>query len=120
MKVSSKLLVPALLAGLFLSACGEKPTETPVAVPAEVATPTAEVAVPVEEASGAGGYVPTAEELIPGATVPQAELDIKNAEALANTPKPIIPGEAPVAPAAAAPAEVAPAPEAPSEVPAAK
>ena len=114
MKVSSKLLVPALLAGLLLSACGEKPAEAPVAVPAaEVAVP----AAPVEEASGAGGYVPTAEELIPGATIPQEELDKKNAEALKDTPKPIIPGEAPVAAPAATPAEAAPAP---AEMPAAK
>lgn len=118
MKVSSKLLVTALLAGLLLSACGEKPAEAPVAVPAEVAAPAAEAAVPaapVEEASGAGGYVPTAEELIPSATIPQEELDKKNAEALKDTPKPMIPGEAPVAAPAAAPAEVAP-----GEVPAAK
>lgn len=117
MKVSSKLLLPALLAGLLLSACGEKPVEAPVAAPAEVAAPAAEAApaAPVEEAVSAGGYSPSAEELIPGVTISQEELDKKNAEALADTPKPMIPGEAPAA------AEAAPAAEpAAVEVPAAK
>lgn len=115
MKVASKLLVPALLAGLFLTACGEKEAEAPAAETPEAAVPATANAAPAEAApvpaaeaapaeTGAGGYVPTAEELVPGITVPQEELDKKNAELLKDTPKPVIPGEAPVA----APIEAAP------------
>lgn len=75
MKVTYKLLVPALLAGFLLAACAEKEAEAPVeemtteeAAPAEeMAT---EEAAPAEEAASdePGGYVPTDEERIPGET----------------------------------------------------
>jgi hypothetical protein len=74
MKVISKLLVPALLAGLFLSACGEKEVEAPVAEApagsAPAATEAAPAEAPVPAAIEPGGYVPTPEELIPGETRP--------------------------------------------------
>ena len=96
MKIPCKLLVSTLFAASILSACSEKVAEAPAPVVAPAAAPAPE---PVVQA---GGYVPSAEELIPGATIPQEELDIKNAEALKDTPKPIIPGETQ---AVAAPAE---------------
>ena len=96
MKIPCKLLVSTLFAASVLSACSEKVAEAPALVVAPAAAPAPE---PVVQA---GGYVPSAEELIPGATIPQEELDIKNAEALKDTPKPIIPGETQ---AVAAPAE---------------
>ena len=64
MKVTYKLLVPALLAGFLLAACAEKEAEAPV----EEMT-TEEAAPAAEEASGEpGGYVPTDEERVPGET----------------------------------------------------
>ena len=96
MKIPCKLLVSTLFAASVLSACSEKVAEAPAPAVAPAAAPAPE---PVVQA---GGYVPSAEELIPGATIPQEELDIKNAEALKDTPKPIIPGETQ---AVAAPAE---------------
>lgn len=88
MKLASTLLATTLFAALFLTACGEKPAE-----PAAEATPAAETtAAPEAEAAPAaqepGGYVPTAEERVPGITLP-----------------------ADAAPAEAAPAEEAPATE---------
>ena len=75
MKVTYKLLVPALLAGFLLAACAEKEAEAPVEeVTTEDAAPAAEEmateeASAAEEASGEpGGYVPTDEERIPGET----------------------------------------------------
>ena len=58
MKVTYKLLVPALLAGFLLAACAEKEAEAPAE---EMAT---------EEAASdePGGYVPTDDELIAGET----------------------------------------------------
>ena len=78
MKVTYKLLVPALLAGFLLGACAEKEA----AMPEEMATEemateemaTEEMATEAveatEEASSnePGGYVPSADELIPGET----------------------------------------------------
>ena len=96
MKIPCKLLVSTLFAASVLSACSEKVAEAPAPAVAPAAAPAPE---PVVQA---GGYVPSAEELIPGATIPQEELDKKNAEALKDTPKPIIPGETQ---AVAAPAE---------------
>jgi hypothetical protein len=109
--ISGKLLVPALLTGMLLTACGEKEMEAPAdAAPAAEAPAEAAPAAPAVEAAPAtpeaGGYVPTADELIPGITVPQEELDKKNAELLKDTPKAVIPGEAPAAPVEA-PAEEA-------------
>ena len=98
MKIPCKLLVSTLFAASVLSACSEKVAEAPAPAVAPAAAP-APAPEPVVQA---GGYVPSAEELIPGATIPQEELDKKNAEALKDTPKPIIPGETQ---AVAAPAE---------------
>jgi uncharacterized lipoprotein YbaY len=73
MKVTYKLLVPALLAGFLLAACAEKEAEAPVEeMTTEEAAPAEEMATeeaPVEEASDEpGGYVPTDDERIPGET----------------------------------------------------
>lgn len=74
MKVTYKLLVPALLAGFLLAACAEKEAEAPVEEMAteEMATEemATEEAAPAEEAASdePGGYVPTDEERIPGET----------------------------------------------------
>jgi hypothetical protein len=94
MKIPALLAI--LLAALFLTACGEKPADMPAAAPAADKAP---------EAASGGGYTPTADELVPGATRSKEEQDKINAEALAATPMPVIPGEAP----AAAPVEAAPA-----------
>jgi hypothetical protein len=76
MKVTYKLLVPALLAGFLLGGCAEKEAEAPVeemtteeAAPAEEMA--AEEAAPAAEEAASdepGGYVPTDEERIPGET----------------------------------------------------
>ncbi|HIE91205.1 MAG: hypothetical protein ABGW96_00675 [Methylophilaceae bacterium] len=68
MKATYKLLVPALLAGFLLGACAEKDA----AIPEEAVTEAVE-AVEVEVTEEAslnepGGYVPSADELIPGET----------------------------------------------------
>ena len=103
------LATPALLAALLLSACGEKPAETPApeTAPAAEAAPAAAPA-PAPEAA-VGGYTPSAEELVPGITRTKEEQDKINAEAMAGTPMPVIPGEAPAAATEAAPVEAAPA-----------
>ncbi|MEO1956895.1 MAG: hypothetical protein ABGX03_03095 [Methylophilaceae bacterium] len=67
MKATYKLLVLAVLAGFLLGACAEKDA----AIPEEVVTEAVEeVSVEAtEEASNEpGGYVPSADELIPGET----------------------------------------------------
>lgn len=95
------LVVPVLLGAFALSACGEKPAEeaTDAVAPAvEAPAPAAPVVVQV------GGYEPTAEERVPGITRTKEEQDKINAEALAGTPMPMIPGEASPA-AAEVPAE---------------
>lgn len=103
MQYKSALVISVLMGLFLLSACSEKPAE-----PAQEAAPVAE-ALPAPEPAPAptpepvaGGYEPTAEERVPGITRTKEEQDKINAEALANTPLPIIPGEA--APAAAEPA----------------
>jgi hypothetical protein len=108
LKSNQVFVIPALLAALLLSACGEKAAE-PEAVPAE-ATPATESAVePAQPAVQAGGYEPTAEEHVPGITRTKEEQDKINTEAMAGTPMPIIPGEAAAAePAPDADAETAP------------
>jgi hypothetical protein len=71
MKVTYKLLVPALLAGFLLGACAEKEAAMPEEAVAVEEMATEEVAAEAtEEASsnGPGGYVPSADELIPGET----------------------------------------------------
>ncbi len=76
MKVTYKLLVPAFVAGLLLVGCGQQDVATPAGEMAEEVTEAAgemveEAAEAVESASGEpGGYVPTADELIPGETRP--------------------------------------------------
>ena len=103
MQLKSVLIVPVILSTLLLNACGEKTAEAPaVTAPAEVAAPVLEAAPAPEPV--AGGYVPTAEELVPGITRTKEEQDKINAEALVGIPMPQIPGEAPEP----APAEVAP------------
>ena len=106
-------VIAALLSVLLLSACGDKEAEA--AKVAAEATAKAEAAAKVEAAAPApvvnqaGGYEPTAEERVPGITRTKEEQDKINAEALAGTPMPVIPGEAPavVEPAPAADTEAA-------------
>jgi hypothetical protein len=107
-----KFIIPALLF-VLLSACGEKAEEAAPATEAPAATaPAAEAPAPAAPAVvEAGGYSPSAEELVPGITRTKEEQDKINAEALAGIPMPVVPGEEP----AAAPAAEAPAPEAPAE-----
>jgi len=78
MKVTYKVLIPALLAGFLLGGCAEKD----VAAPAEEVMDTAsEMATEATEAAGEmaeevveaasnepGGYVPTDDERVPGET----------------------------------------------------
>jgi len=65
MKATYKLLVPALLAGFLLGACAEKDA----AIPEEAVTEAVEVEATEEVSSNEpGGYVPSADELIPGET----------------------------------------------------
>lgn len=120
MTLNSALVIPALLGALLLSACGEK-TEPAAdsAAPAEAAqeaapaSPAAAEPAAAPAASGAGGYTPSAEELVPGVTMTQEEIDKQFAEGRANTPISTVPGEEPAA--AAAPAEAAPAEAAPAQ-----
>lgn len=104
MQYKSALVLSALLGTLLLSACGEKPAE-PAPEAAPVAEPAAEAAPATEPAPApepvAGGYEP--EERVPGITRTKEEQDKINAEGLAGTPMPTIPGEAPPAAADAAP-----------------
>ncbi len=71
MKATYKLLVPALLAGFLLGACAEKDAAIPEEAVTEAVEAVEAVEVEVtEEASlnEPGGYVPSADELIPGET----------------------------------------------------
>ncbi len=65
MKLLTKSLAPVVLLAVLAVACGEK-EEAPVATPVEVVTPV--VAEPTP--TGAGGYEPTADERVPGITIP--------------------------------------------------
>jgi len=68
MKVTYKLLVPALLAGFLLAACAEKEAEAPVdEMTTEEAAP-AEAAAEEPSSTEPGGYVPAEDEVIPGET----------------------------------------------------
>lgn len=99
MKLNKIFVVPALLGALLLSACGEKEAG-PEPVPA---TPlVAPAAAPAPVVNEAGGYEPSPEERVHGITRTQEELDKMAADVRASTPQPIIPGEAPIAAAAAA------------------
>jgi len=96
MQYKSTLVFSVLIGALLLSACSEKPAEpapeaAPVAEPAAEAAPAAEPAPAPEPV--AGGYEPTADERVPGITRTKEEQDKINAEALADTPMPTIPGE---------------------------
>jgi hypothetical protein len=112
MQLKSVFVVPVLLGALLLSACGEKPAEKATeTVPAAAAVPAMESVEAPSEAVESGGYVPTPEELVPGITRTKEEQDKINAEAMAGTPMPVIPGEASSAPAdvpVEAPVEAAP------------
>jgi hypothetical protein len=78
MKVTYKVLVPALLAGFLLGGCAEKDTAAPAeetmgqeapAATEEMSTEASEpVAAEAPTADEPGGYVPTDEERIPGET----------------------------------------------------
>ncbi|PCI58622.1 MAG: hypothetical protein COB34_04850 [Methylophilaceae bacterium] len=78
MKVTYKFLVPALLAGFVLGGCAEQDMASPAEEAMEQVTEAAgemaesagEMAEEVVESASnePGGYVPTADELIPGET----------------------------------------------------
>lgn len=79
MKVTYKILVPALLAGLLLGGCAEKDAAAPAEETMEQEAPATEemateAAEPAEAEAPAsdepGGYVPTDEERVPGETRP--------------------------------------------------
>jgi hypothetical protein len=109
LKLNQVFVIPALLATLLLSACGEKSAETP----APETAPVVDAAPVVAPAPVAGGYTPTADEVVLGITRTKEEQDKINAAALEGTPMPAIPGEAtpaatvapPVADTEAAPVE---------------
>lgn len=106
MKLNQVFVIPALLAALLLSSCGEK--EAVSEAPPAQALPVAEPAPVVTQA---GGYEPTAEERVPGITRTKEEQNKINIEAMAGTPLTQIPSEAPPVVVEVAP-EVAPVPEA--------
>jgi len=78
------------VSGLLMAGCGQKEEAAPAEAPAPAAAPVEEAPAPA--AAEPGGYVPTAEERVPGITIDPAALAAE-------------------AEAAAAPAEVAPAEE---------
>lgn len=91
MKWTTYLMALSLTFGLM--SCSKKEE-----MPTPETTPAAESAAkeatePVKASSG-GGYEPTADERVPGVTMSQEEIDKQTSAALANTPKPEIPGEA--------------------------
>ena len=102
MTLNTVLAIPALLGALLLTACGDKTDKaTDAAAPAEVvqeaapATPAAvEPAAPA--VAEAGGYTPSADELVPGVTMTPEEVDKQFAEGRANTPIATVPGDEPV------------------------
>ncbi len=112
MTLNTVLVLPVLLGALLLTACGEKTeTATDATPPAEVvqdaapATPAETAPVAAPAATEAGGYTPSAEELVPGVTMTQEEVDAQFAEGRANTPVLAEPTAEAVAPAEAAPAQ---------------
>ena len=106
-------VMAALLSALLLSACGDKEAEAAkvaaeAAAKAESAAKVEAAAKPAPVVNQAGGYEPSAEERVPGITRTKEEQDKINAEALAGTPMPVIPGEAPAAVEPAPAADAAP------------
>ncbi len=71
MKLTPTYLLPTLLLAVLATACGEKEAPPP-AEPTPVAAPIAAPAAPVEpeQPKTGGGYEPSAEERIPGITLP--------------------------------------------------
>jgi hypothetical protein len=87
MKITSSVLVSALLATLLLTACGEKAEEAAPVEEAPVAeTAPAETVPAPEPAPSAGGYEPTADERVPGITMSPEELAAAAEEAPAEAP----------------------------------
>lgn len=103
MKVVSKTLLAMLLGAAFLSACGEK-AEAPAEVAAPAAAPAAEAPKPEPVKEEPGGWVPPAEDRVPGITVP-ADGAAAPAEAAAAAPADAAAPAAPAAEAEKAPAK---------------
>ena len=83
MKLPTKSLAPVLLLAVLAVACGEK-DEAPATQPAVVTTPPVAAPVAVEAAApSAGGYEPTADERVPGITLPT---DAVKAPAVSEAP----------------------------------
>ena len=111
--VRPTFVMAALLSALLLSACGDKEAEAAkvaaeAAAKAEASAKVEAAATPAPVVNQAGGYEPSAEERVPGITRTKEEQDKINAEALAGTPMPIIPGEAPAVVEPAPAADAAP------------
>lgn len=83
MKLKLTYLLTVVLLALLVTACGEK--EAPPPAPAPVVVPSAAPVAPVEavQPTSGGGYEPTAEERIPGITLPA---DAVKAPAVESTP----------------------------------
>jgi hypothetical protein len=83
MTVLLRSLLVLGVASLLMVGCGEKPAPAPEAAP--VANPAVEAPAPVAPAAEAtsepGGYVPTAEERVPGITLDAAAVDAAAAAA---------------------------------------
>ena len=76
-----KSMLVLAVAGLLVVACGKKEEPAPVeAAPAPVAAPAAEAAKPAPAATEPGGYVPSAEERVPGITLDPATMDAATPE----------------------------------------
>lgn len=84
-------LLAVLLA--FGSVSCSKKEEMPVPEASPAAEPVATQSPEPVKSSGGGGYEPTADERVPGITMSQEEIDKQTTEALANTPRPEVPGE---------------------------
>lgn len=88
--MTKKTILLASVLTAMLAACGQQEPATPeVAVEAAPAP----VAAEAPAKSSGGGYEPSESERVPGITMTQEELDKLYAEARANTPQPVIPGE---------------------------
>lgn len=69
MKLLTKSLAPVILLAVLAAGCGEKEETPAVPVPAPVAAAVVP-ATPQVAPAGAGGYVPTDEERVPGIVLP--------------------------------------------------